>query len=665
MADTSFSSVGYLNDRETMVDLLNNEAIARTIVKLISEKSENPITIGVHGDWGAGKSSILEMVHQSLSKDERVLCLKFNGWQFQGFEDAKIALIEKVVHGLIEKRSLLTKAKGVVEDLLKSLDWMKVAKKGGKLAASAMTGLPFLDIGDIFDTVADKVSSVVQDEDQRTKALDEIKDLKKEKTENATSTHNIPKEISAFRKTFKKLIGAADIDRLVVLIDDLDRCLPETAIETLEAVRLFVFLDKTAFVVGADERMIEYAVRRHFPNLPEGADDQNYARSYLEKLIHVPFRIPALGDTETGIYVTLLLLGAALGEDNDKFDRLLKLGRSALAKPWEGDGLKEADLKIVLGERFDELKSILITAEQISPVLSAGTKGNPRQIKRFLNTLAMRLAVADARGYGDAIEHARLAKLMLAEMFSHDAFAVIAKSAVHSQDGKSRELALLEALAAGKLSTSTVDTGDDAEHGTRTTVDPVPDDLRDVLTSWESQSDVLRWARILPNLGDTPLKPYLFVIKDRKNYFDVDAPLTQAQSALVASLTSGQIVAASAEVDLKKLTPPDIEAIFKALRIQVQALSSLEAKPPAIVGLGAMVKALPGLQERYIEILEGLPVSRLGAWAATGYDLFITSDGAKARLAKLLEKWKRDGGPLLRAALAQRDKTPARKKAER
>jgi putative protein kinase ArgK-like GTPase of G3E family len=73
MTDTSFSSVGYLNDRETLVDLLNNEALARTIVKLISGKSENLITIGVHGDWGAGKSSILEMVHQSLSKDERVL----------------------------------------------------------------------------------------------------------------------------------------------------------------------------------------------------------------------------------------------------------------------------------------------------------------------------------------------------------------------------------------------------------------------------------------------------------------------------------------------------------------------------------------------------------------------------------------------------------------
>jgi putative protein kinase ArgK-like GTPase of G3E family len=51
-----------LTDNETKVDLLNNEAIAKTIIALLREKPERPVTIGVHGDWGAGKSSILEMI---------------------------------------------------------------------------------------------------------------------------------------------------------------------------------------------------------------------------------------------------------------------------------------------------------------------------------------------------------------------------------------------------------------------------------------------------------------------------------------------------------------------------------------------------------------------------------------------------------------------------
>src|SRR5690606_16047934 len=97
-----------LTDNETRVDLLNNEAISKTIIELLREKPERAVTVGVHGDWGAGKSSILEMIESGLSSDEDVLCIKFNGWRFQGFEDAKIALIEGIVTGLIEKRPLLT-----------------------------------------------------------------------------------------------------------------------------------------------------------------------------------------------------------------------------------------------------------------------------------------------------------------------------------------------------------------------------------------------------------------------------------------------------------------------------------------------------------------------------------------------------------------------------
>lgn len=104
-----------LSDNETKVDLLNYEAIAVTIMALLRERPEHPLTIGVHGDWGAGKSSILEMIEAGLDKDEKVLCLKFNGWRFQGFEDAKIALIEGIVTGLLEKRPMLSKAKDAVK----------------------------------------------------------------------------------------------------------------------------------------------------------------------------------------------------------------------------------------------------------------------------------------------------------------------------------------------------------------------------------------------------------------------------------------------------------------------------------------------------------------------------------------------------------------------
>jgi ABC-type Na+ transport system ATPase subunit NatA len=67
----------FLNDQETDVDLLYYEAIAKTVVALIRSNPENPVTVGVHGDWGAGKSSVLKMTAAALAADKGVLVLPF------------------------------------------------------------------------------------------------------------------------------------------------------------------------------------------------------------------------------------------------------------------------------------------------------------------------------------------------------------------------------------------------------------------------------------------------------------------------------------------------------------------------------------------------------------------------------------------------------------
>ena len=83
-----------LSDNETKVDRLNNLAVAKTIVSII-KGSEESVSIGVHGDWGAGKSSILAMVEEELNgvadcqdsetdKDiSEYIAIRFNSWQYQ------------------------------------------------------------------------------------------------------------------------------------------------------------------------------------------------------------------------------------------------------------------------------------------------------------------------------------------------------------------------------------------------------------------------------------------------------------------------------------------------------------------------------------------------------------------------------------------------------
>lgn len=317
-----------LTDNETKVDLLNNEAIATTIIHLLAKRPEQAITVGVHGDWGAGKSSILEMIEASLDGDQDVVCIKFNGWRFQGFEDAKIALIEGIVTELIEKRSLGTKAGEAVKNIFKRIDWLKVARHGGGLAFTALSGIPTADqinaavgtVKGVLDNPGEHVTKENYDA-----AVDGMQGLLK-----ADDPKRLPEEIGQFRKAFDELLDKAGVKQLVVLIDDLDRCLPDIAIETLEAVRLFLFTKRTAFIVAADEAMIEYSVRKHFPELPDTTGPRDYARNYLEKLIQVPFRIPALGETETRIYVTLLLIGAELGEEDENYAK----AQLALGMQW-------------------------------------------------------------------------------------------------------------------------------------------------------------------------------------------------------------------------------------------------------------------------------------------------------------------------------------------
>lgn len=636
-----------LPDNETKVDLLNNEAIATTIVKLLRKRPDHPITVGVHGDWGAGKSSVLEMVEASLDEEERVLCLKFNGWRFQGFEDAKIALIEGIVTGLLEKRPALTKAGAAVKDIFRRIDWLKVAKKAGGLAVTAYTGIPVLSL----EAVVEKLGGITEDPNTFTKenmeaALSEVQGLLKEGGEST----NVPEEIAAFRKAFDELLKAAGVDQLIVLIDDLDRCLPDTAIETLEAVRLFVFTSRTAFVVAADEAMIEYAVRKHFPDLPDTTGPQTYARNYLEKLIQVPFRVPALGETETLIYVTLLLVGAELGESDPAFIKLISAAREKLKKPWDNEGLDPATVNTALGDKAPGVQNALALSAQIGPILASGTKGNPRQIKRFLNTLLLRHASAEARGFGSDVKLPILAKLMLAERFIPSLFDQIAMAAA-AGEGVCADLEALEASAVQKseapVETKAMSRGKPAAKLLEV-VKPADSPL---LGEWLSSRAIQAWARVPPKIGKSDLRPYLFVAKERKDYFGSTTALGQLVS-IVEKLLGPKMAVAGMEKELTRLAEPEAKQVFGALCSKVLSADDLGTEPAGAAGLAVLVKAHPPLQASLVDFLGSLPKNKLGPWVCNGWDNAIADPQMGAKFEELLGIWSKEGGQFLKLTAA-------------
>ena len=643
-----------LTDNETSIDLLNNEAIAITIIDLLRERPDRPLTIGVHGDWGAGKSSVLEMIEAGFSGDSNVLCLKFNGWRFQGFEDAKIALIEGIVTGLIENRPALTKATIAVKDVLSRIDWLKVAKKSGGLALTAFTGIPTADqIGTIVSVLDGVLADPGQfsNKEALTTAIDGVKSILK-----PAETKNVPEEIEAFRKAFDQLLKDAGIEQLVVLIDDLDRCLPDTAIETLEAIRLFVFTAHTAFVVAADEAMIEYAVRKHFPDLPETTGPRDYARNYLEKLIQVPFRIPALGETETRIYVTLLLAGAELGEDDSGYAELIKAARLRLKRPWESTPLDASTVNKALGDKAAKAHNAMMLSDQIGPILASGAKGNPRQIKRFLNTLLLRKRTADVRGFGDEIKLPVLAKLMLAERFLPSLFDQIATVAVTHPQGRCVDLVPLE------------DASESDDNGTqKTEIKEKSFDEKSpravitaestILSEWKASQSILAWARVQPSLIEIDLRPYLFATKDKKDYFGPSSAL--GSLAKVAEKLFGSKLSVQAlEAELKLLAQPEADKLFEAVRTKIMSGDNFNTQPAGIDGMAVLIKAQPSLQGKLLDFLHSLPSNRCGPWVVGGWQSVLKDTDAITKYERLLEDWsKLTNNQMLKLAAEAASKT--------
>lgn len=115
-------------------------------------------------------------------------------------------------------------------------------------------------------------------------------------------------DIKAFREQFGALLKSADITSLVVLVDDLDRCTPDRIIENLEAIKLFLSVERTAFVIGADRRIVEHAIRAKYAMRAVDEGDrlqtEKLVRDYLEKVVQIPYTLPRLSASEIETYIS-------------------------------------------------------------------------------------------------------------------------------------------------------------------------------------------------------------------------------------------------------------------------------------------------------------------------------------------------------------------------
>src|SRR3954451_23749305 len=130
------------SDNESAHDLLGCQHLVEVVTSIIKDDSLLPATIGVFGDWGSGKSSLLQMVQRSLEEDANVLVLSFNGWTFEGYEDARTALMSTILDEVASKATLTAKGRRLAVKLLGRINVMRTLGAGAKAALAFGMGGP-------------------------------------------------------------------------------------------------------------------------------------------------------------------------------------------------------------------------------------------------------------------------------------------------------------------------------------------------------------------------------------------------------------------------------------------------------------------------------------------------------------------------------------------
>ena len=144
-------------DSETEIDYLDYDYLVKSVEDIILDDNLLPASIGVYGDWGSGKSSLMHMCKKKLEdKDKKIKCLIFNGWLFENYEDAKTAMLGTILDEIGKKKRLSTKAKETLSGLYKSVDKLKLAKNVTKMGMDFfLTG----GIGSITNTTLNNIKN--------------------------------------------------------------------------------------------------------------------------------------------------------------------------------------------------------------------------------------------------------------------------------------------------------------------------------------------------------------------------------------------------------------------------------------------------------------------------------------------------------------------------
>lgn len=212
---------------------------------------DTPMTISIQGDWGSGKTSMMNMIKEKISNS--VCPIWFNTWQFSQFK-MQDELSASLLYSLLAELDCS-------KDNMKKI--VSILSGAARIATGFLTEKAFG--GYVAGEITDKMTSNDYDYAQ------EIKNLK-----------------GKFQEAINAKLTTENKDRVVIFVDDLDRLQPEKAVELLEVLKVFLDCENCVYVLAVDYEVVTQGIKKKFGD----SVGEQKGKSFFDKIIQLPFKMP-------------------------------------------------------------------------------------------------------------------------------------------------------------------------------------------------------------------------------------------------------------------------------------------------------------------------------------------------------------------------------------
>ena len=290
-------------------DTLDINRHASALTSFIKQ-STTPMTIGIQGEWGSGKTSLLNAIYHDLDQEGVYKQIWINSWEHALLttpEESLLKIVNEIIHEMLQTDEKMDR-KNDIKNIAST-----VFKGALRIGATAIAGKEAVDVTD--ELMGENTNGIKQLREQ-------LNDLAQEIRNRDTNP----------------------IEKIVIYVDDLDRIEPKDAVQVLELLKNIFSVPNCVFVLAIDYQVVVKGLEHKFGVRTE--ENEWEFRAFFDKIIQLPFMMP-MGQYNIGKYVSDLLKQIGFIESDDDFD------------------------------------------QEIQKVLSHSIGGNPRSLKRLVNSLAL------------------------------------------------------------------------------------------------------------------------------------------------------------------------------------------------------------------------------------------------------------------------------------